>query len=84
MLLILALSSKIIVLFVFSELFIEFVGFFLLQGLLNPDPARDVEQRKQDATGDQLWKEREWGYLSLVLPEVCGHRSMRKVASLTI
>lgn len=76
--------SKIIVLLVFSELFIELVGFFPLQGLLDSDPACHIEQREQDAAGDQLWEEGERGYLSVVIPEVCGQRSMRKVASLTM
>lgn len=76
--------SKIIVLLVFPELLIELVGFFPLQRLLDPDPARHVEQREQDAAGDQLWEEGERGYLSVAVPEVCGQRSMRKVASLTM
>ena len=60
---ILACSSEIIIFFIFSELLVELVGLFPFESLLDADPARNIKQRKQNASSDELRKEWEWGWL---------------------
>jgi hypothetical protein len=54
---ILASVSEIIVLLIFSELLVELVGLFPLEGLFDADPAGNIQQRKQKASSDQLWED---------------------------
>lgn len=68
--------------FVFSELLVEVVGFFLLEEFLHCDSSDHIQQGESETDSDDLGEKGDGSWVREEVPEVWGHLRPRKVAIL--
>ena len=75
--------SQLIIPIILPEILVELIDFLDLQRFLDSYSAQHIDQRKDNASCNEMREKGKRGCVMGLLPEVSGHLSARKVANLT-
>lgn len=75
--------SQLVIPIILPELFVKLIDLLYLQRLLDSYSTQHIDQRKDDASCNEMREKGKRSCVMTFLHEVCGHLSTRKVANLT-